>query len=83
MSVFLSRNMKHTVTRARRKFKGSTTVIREDLTLFNAKLLEDVARRDEVKSAWSGESRIIAILHSGRKIKVNVGSDLNNPLRSA
>jgi len=50
--------------------------------LLNAKLLEEVARRDEVKSALSDEGKLIAILHSGRKVKVDVGSDVNSLLRS-
>ena len=44
---------------ARRYLKGTNVDIRENLTLLNATLIEDVARRDEVKSAWSGEGKTI------------------------
>ena len=44
---------------ARRNLKGTNVDIRENLTLLNATLIEDVARRDEVKSAWSGEGKTI------------------------
>lgn len=78
---FCSRNKKISIMRARRKLKGSGIVIREDLTTRNAKLLEEVSKREVVDKAWSDGGKIICILHSGRKIKVDVSSDLDRALR--
>lgn len=77
---FIARNNKLKTIRARKNLKGTALVIREDLTLKNAKLLEEVTRRDSVKNAWSDEGKIIALLHSGRKVKVTLGCDLNRLL---
>lgn len=54
---FVSRETKTKVLRTRRNLKGSAMVVREDLIIKNAKLLEDVSRKPEVKSAWSDEGR--------------------------
>lgn len=74
---FLSRETKHRVVHARKKLKGSAVVVREDLTQKNAKLLETVSRKEEVRNAWSDEGRIIALLQNGRKIKVDIDTNLN------
>lgn len=74
---FLSRETKVKTLRARRKLKSSAALIREDLTKKNAKLLETVSARPEVKSAWSDEGKILAPLHTGRKPRVDLHSDLD------
>lgn len=65
------------IIRSRRALKGSSYVIREDLTNLNAKLLEAVSEHNKVKSAWSDEGRIIALLKNNRKIVVKQLSDLD------
>ena len=77
---FVSRVTKHAVIRSRKKLKGSATIIREDLTLKNAKLLETVSRKEEVQSAWSDEGRVIALLQNGRKVRVGLDVNLNRRL---
>lgn len=77
---FVSRETKGKVIKARRKLKGSPVVIREDLTLKNAKLLETVTGRPEIKKAWSDDGKIIALLHSGEKVKINLQTDLDGLL---
>ena len=72
---FVSRETKHLIIGSRRKLKGSAIVIREDLTKKNAKLLETVSRSEGVKSAWSSEGKIFALLSNGRKVRI--GSDLD------
>lgn len=74
---FVSRLLKTEVIRARRKLKGSSMVIREDLTYQNVKLLQKTVEKENVKSAWSDDGRIIALLQSGRKVPVDLRSDLN------
>lgn len=79
---FVSRETKYEVIRARKMLKGTTIVIREDLTQKNAKLLETVSRREEVQSAWSVEGKIVAMVQNGRKIHVGLDTDLSKPLYS-
>ena len=63
--------------------KGSSYVIREDLTHINAKLLEDVSGHEKVKAAWSDEGRIVALLNDNRKFGVARLSDLDSIVLSA
>lgn len=77
---FISRELKDTVLRHRRKLKGTALVIREDLTTKNAKLLEKVSHHSNVKNAWSDDGKIIALLHSGIKIRVKLNSNLQSLL---
>lgn len=56
---FVQRFAKHDIIRARRKLKGTHYVIQEDLTVTNAKLLENVTSYSKVKAAWSDEGRLI------------------------
>ena len=76
---FVSRFAKHEVIRERRRLKGTPIVIREDLTIQNAKLLEKTSRHDRVQAAWSDEGRIIALLHSGEKMTVDSKTNLDCP----
>lgn len=73
---FVSRIVKSEVVKARRKLKGTPVVIKEDLTVKNAKLLQNVTERQNVKSAWSDEGRIIALLQSGKRVVVDLATDL-------
>ena len=79
---FASRETKLRILRARRLLKGSSVVVREDLTIKTAKLLEVHGQRPEVKNAWSDEGRKIALLHSGRKIRVDINTNLYSTLTS-
>jgi CTP-dependent riboflavin kinase len=70
--IFIYRTHKLKDISARKKLKGSTKVIREDLTLRNARLLEKLSQKEEVKNRWSDEGKIIFLLTNGRKIKVDM-----------
>jgi hypothetical protein len=76
---FVSKEIKRKVVRQRRQLKGTAIVIREDLTAKNAKLLENASATDGVKNAWSDEGKIIALLHNGKKIRLDIHSDLSRP----
>lgn len=65
------------IIRERRKCKGSRVIIREDLTRRNAKLLEKVSALDFVKSAWSDNGKIVAMLQNGSKTTVDHKTDLS------
>lgn len=79
---FVRRSTKFEVLAVRRRLKGSSIVIREDLTTKNAKLLETVSAKPEVKNAWSHDGKIIALLRNGKKIRVDLLSNLDQPLVS-
>lgn len=69
---FVSRLQRMEVMSRRKTLKGTNFVIREDLTLKNAKLLECVSNVSNVKSAWSDQGKIIAELDTKSKKKETV-----------
>jgi hypothetical protein len=77
---FLSKATKKKIIGLRRQLKGTSIVIREDLTIKNAKLLEEVSGKKEVRNAWSDEGKIIAVLLNGKKLRFDLLSDLSKPL---
>ena len=77
---FASRMDKIHVIRNRRKLKGKSIVIREDLTRKNQQVLEKVSQVQNVKAAWSEEGRIIAMLNDDSTVTVNITTDLSRPL---
>ena len=77
---FVSRFHKLQAVRLRRRLKGKAFVIREDLTRKNAKLLESLTDVANVKSAWSEEGRIIALLENDNTVTVTIATDLSKPL---
>lgn len=76
---FVRRSLKKKVISLRRNLKGTAIVIREDLTNKNAKLLENVSVKTEVKNAWSDNGHIIALLLNGKKMKVTMYTDITKP----
>lgn len=74
---FVSRVTKQEVIKARRRLKNTAIVIREDLTLQNAKLLERTSSEEIVKSAWSDEGKILALLKNNKTILVDSKTDFS------
>ena len=60
---FISYKSRNEVIRNRRKLKGSKTVIREDLTKINQLLLKSANDNPVIKSAWSLDGRVYAIVN--------------------
>lgn len=77
---FVSRVVKKNVMSVRRQLKGTSIIIREDLTQKNAKLLEEVSAKDGIQNAWSDDGKILAILLNGKKMRFDIHSDLRKPL---
>lgn len=81
---FSSRMNKMKVMKNRSSLKGSGYVIKEDLTLKNAKLLQEVAVISNVKAAWSDQGKVIALLDNDtqgkQKVVVTLRTDLSLPL---
>lgn len=73
---FVSRMKKEDVLKARRKLKGTAVVIREDLTIQNAKMLESVSHNDCVKAAWSDDGKNIAPLKNDKKVVITSRTDI-------
>lgn len=80
---FMSRRHKIEAISLRKCLKGSGIGIREDLTRKNAKLLEEAADNDNVKSVWSDHGKIIALLNKKKKttVVVDLRTDLKKPLK--
>jgi hypothetical protein len=56
---FIYRTHKLKVISARKKLKGSTQVIREDLTLRNARLFEKLSQKEEVKNVGQTKAKLL------------------------
>jgi hypothetical protein len=68
---FTSRMRKRSIISVRKLLKGTPSVIKEDLTTKNAKLIEKLSARDDVSNVWSDEGKIITLLMNGKKMRVN------------
>lgn len=82
---FVLRLNKMKVMKSRRLLKGSVYVIKEDLTHKNAKLLQDTAEVENVKTVWADQGKIIALVDSEngerkQKVVVTLRTDLSRPL---
>ena len=74
---FLSRKKKNQALYKRRALKGSSIVIKEDIATENQKLLENVASQDCVKTTWTKDANVYALLHNTKIIKVDRLTDIN------
>ena len=82
---FASRLNKMRVMKNRRLLKRSVYVIKEDLTYKKQKLLQYVSEVENVKTAWSDQGKIIALLEAEEgeespKVMVTLKTDLSLPL---
>ena len=68
----MSRTLRNDVMKNRKMLKGSELVIREDLTLKNAKLLEDASAVPNVKAAWSDQGKVLSCCWTQTIWSVNV-----------
>lgn len=78
---FTSYDARDRFIRARRKLKGSSIVVREDLTKANQELLFKVKEYPTVKTVWSHDGKIIALItKDGREFKKRITklSELDN-----
>ena len=74
---FLSRKKKNQALYKRRALKGSSIVIKEALATENQKLLENVASQDCVKTTWTKDADVYALLHNTNIITVDRLTDIN------
>lgn len=82
---FVSRSVRNDLMKKRSALKGSTFVIRDDLTRKNAKLLEKTSEVENVKSAWSDQGKIIALIDGDpakkETVVVTLKTDLSGQLK--
>lgn len=62
---FTSYDARSRLIHARRKLKGTSIVIREDLTKQNQALLLEVKKNKHVKSVWSNDGKVMALVNKG------------------
>ena len=70
---FVSRRHRIEVIQARRNLKGSGIAIVEDLTPLNKERLDRVSKHKAVKSTWTKDGRIFALLADKRVVKIEKG----------
>jgi len=67
---FRDRNIRNSVIRERRKLKGTTCTIVEDLTNLNLEVMNRLRKSSEVDKCWSWSGHIYAVLKDSTKIRV-------------
>ena len=77
---FARPDIKNNVIYARKKLKGRTISIQEDLSVANKQLLNRVKNDETVQNAWSFEGEIWCLLHSGQKLKVKLHQSLDDAI---
>ncbi|XP_069109835.1 uncharacterized protein [Argopecten irradians] len=75
---FTHRRKKIEIIRARSKLKKTRYTIFEDLTKINQQILKDAYRLQCVKHSFSTDGKLFAILHDGRKRRLQVGTPLTD-----
>ena len=77
---FARPDIKNNVIYARKKLKGRTISIQEDLSVANKQLLNRVKNDERVQNAWSFKGEIWCLLHSGQKLKVKLHQSLDDAI---
>jgi len=67
---FSSKEKRDQVIRARRSLKGTHYAISEDLTSLNIKTMNRIRNDIQVRTSWSWNGKIFAILSTGKKVFV-------------
>ena len=75
---FVSRVNTIQTMKLKRSLKGSSVVIREDLTQRNVALLKKTSAMPQVKTVWTDQGRIFALLQNGRKVAVTHSTDMSS-----
>ena len=67
---FTRKDDRDTIIRARKVLKGTRYAITEDLTGLNMKTMNRLRNHDQVRTVWSWNGKILAILSNGHKVVV-------------
>nr|KAG5693159.1 hypothetical protein BaRGS_035357 [Batillaria attramentaria] len=75
---FASRRVRDSILQRRRVLAKSGIVISEDLTYKNFKLLQAAQVHSATSTAWASNGKVIAQLKNGKKLRVDIDTDLNS-----
>ena len=79
---FCHRDARDLVIRSRRILKGTHYAVTEDLTVLNIKTMNRLRNHDQVRTTWSWNGKIFAILSNGKKVTVRPFQPVDELLRS-
>ena len=79
---FCHRDARDLVIRSRRILKGTHFAVTEDLTTLNIKTMNRLRNHDQVRTTWSWNGKIFAILSNGKKTSVRPFQSVDELLRS-
>jgi len=79
---FFYRESRDRVIKNRRVLKGTHFAITEDLTTLNAKTMNRLRNHAQVRTAWSWNGKLFAILSNGKKVTVRPFQSVDELLRS-
>lgn len=79
---FCRRDARDLVIRSRRILKGTHFAVTEDLTMLNVKTMNRLRNHEQVRSTWSWNGKIFAILSNGKKALVRPFQPTDELLRS-
>ena len=74
---FSSRRVRDKILQNRKVLAKSGFVIAEDLTYKNFKLLQAAQEHSATTTAWSSNGKVIAQLKNGKKLRVEINTDLD------
>lgn len=80
---FFDRKKRDAILQNRRKLKGKTVVVDEDLTYANYKLLKAAQSHTATLSVWSSNGRVLAKVKNGQTVRLNIHSDLDVVFKQA
>ena len=79
---FCHRDARDLVIKNRRILKGTHFAVTEDLTTLNTKTMNRLRNHDQVRTTWSWNGKIFAILSNGKKVTVRPFQSVDELLRS-
>ena len=79
---FVTRFKKYEVIKSRRLLKGTSVVIKEDLTQRNIQRIQEALEVENVTKAWSDDGKIIALLDSNDTVQITYKTDLSKPIKA-
>ena len=74
---FCRRDKRDLVIRSRRILKGTHFAVTEDLTTLNTKTMNRLKNSEQVRSTWSWNGKLFAILSNGKKVTVRPFQSVN------
>ena len=80
---FHSREKRELVLRERRRLKGTSVSICEDVTSKNLGLMKEAEKHSATLSVWSSKGQIIAKLKNNTTVRVNIHTNLDEVFRAA